>query len=328
MGCSTHDGNQSTQASGKTPAVQTASITETVLPSATPTQVLQNVILVVPASADPIQAASVKAKLQTLVTNSGVELVEKTELAANDLASNVKIVVGLAPDIGMADLAKANPAIQFVAIGVQGLQTTNNLSVIGPEGNPSNQEAFVAGYITGMLSYDWRAGMLAKSNSDTGKASEAAFSNGERFYCGLCRSLHPPYQSYPQTAEIDTPTSQQSWQAAVDSLTSTDIDYIYVSPEVSSDDLLNYLVKSKVYILGSQTPPSGVVSQWIGTILPDPGSALESMWSDLLSGKGGTQVAMPLVVTDTSSGLLDAARLRLVENIMSELSSGLIDPNA
>jgi hypothetical protein len=326
VGCSTQE-NQTPSLS--TQMSETEQVTPTLADASTSTPTLQprTVILIAPDSADPDQVSAVKDVLGSLTSEAGLDLQVRASLTNAELDSSIKIVVGLAPDIGMTNLAGSAPDIQFVAVGMDGLQTTANLSVIVAQDSLSDRQAFMAGYITALLSYDWRVGILASGSADSIQNSAAAFSNGARFLCGLCRPLHPPYLSYPQSAEISSPESQDSWRSAADLLLESNIDYIYVDPKVSSTELLEYLFQSNVNLIGSQTPPDSVSSQWVATILPDPGSALKTIWPDILAGKGGSQVDLPLVVTDTSSGLLDSARMRLVDLTLANLMAGLIDPN-
>jgi hypothetical protein len=90
---------------------------------------------------------------------------------------------------------------------------------------------------------------------------------------------------------------------------------------------LTYLYQAKVNLIGSQAPTDDLRSQWIATILPDPSSALKQLWPDLIAGKGEAQLPMPILLMDTSSGLLNAARLRLVDATLEDLVNGRIQPN-
>jgi hypothetical protein len=327
VGCSPQE-NQTPVISSQ--MAETKQVTPTLAEVSTSTPTLQpgTVILIAPDAADPDQVTSVNDVLGPLTAEAGLDLQVKTSLTNAELNSSVKIVIGLAPDIGLANLAASFPEIQFVGIGMDGLQTTSNLSVITSQDSLSSRQAFMAGYIAALLSYDWRVGILTSATAADTQNNAAVFSNGARFFCGLCRPVHPPYLSYPQSAEIASPESQDSWRSAADLLLESDIDYMYIDPKVSSTDLLEYLFQSNVNLIGSQTPPDSVSSRWVATILPDPGSALKAIWPDILTGKGGTLVDLPLVVTDTSSGLLNTARMRLVDLTLANLMAGLIDPNS
>ena len=236
-------------------------------------------------------------------------------------------MVVLPPDPGLADLAKNSPKIQFVAIGIPGLQPSANLSLIGPQGFQPDQQAFMAGYLAAIITDDWRVGLLTLAGNPTSLVEEDAFTNGVRFFCGLCRPAHPPYVAYPQVSELTSTGDSTGWQSSVDGLIQNGVTTVYISPEISSSDLLTYLIKSNVDLIGGQTPPNTVLPLWIATILPDPTSALSQLWPDLIAGKGGVQVPMPIKLTDTSSGLLNPARQRLVNTTLDDLVNGFIQPN-
>jgi hypothetical protein len=251
----------------------------------------------------------------------------KPTLTNLDLSQSTRIVVVLPPDPGLSELTKKSPNIQFVAIGIEGLEPAANLSLIGSQGFHPDQQAFIAGYLAAILTDDWRVGILLPTGNPSRQVEENAFFNGVRFFCGLCRPAHPPYVSYPQVSEISTLSDPTGWQSSVDSLIKNGVTTVYINPEASATDLFMYLFKLKINMIGGQTPPEALRSQWIATILPDPTSALNQIWPDLIAGKGGAQVPMPLKLTDTSSGLLNPARQRLVDVTMDNLVNGFIQPN-
>ena len=49
-----------------------------------------------------------------------------------------------------------------------------------------DQQAFLAGYIAGMVAPEWRVGILSQKDTPGGDAAVLAFSNGYHFYCGDC----------------------------------------------------------------------------------------------------------------------------------------------
>ena len=302
--------------------------TFTATPQVTSTLSPGMVILAAPGDADSDQVSSIKATLSSLAATSHLDFQTRPALATGDLSSSSKVVVVFPPDPGLAELTKSYPGTQFVAVGIQGLTPTTNLSLIGPQGFRLDQQAFIAGYLAALLTADYRVGILTLTGSSSSQVEEDAFSNGVRFYCGLCRPTHPPYLDSPQIAEITSQNNQSGWQSAVDTLIQNAVTTVYVSPEVNSADLFTYLVKSNIELIGNQPPPDSIASLWIATILPDPASALSQLWPNLIAGKGGTEVAMPFTLADTSSGLLNQAHQRLVDTTMTDLINGFIEPNS
>jgi len=161
------------------------------------------------------------------------------------------VVVVLQSDPGLAGLVKEAPNVQFVAVGIPGLQPGSNLSLIGPEGFRPDQQAFMAGYVAAILTFDWRVGVLTQGDTNGGQLVQDAFNNGVRFFCGLCRPAHPPYLAYPQAFAIASPGDESSWRSAADSLLQGSVTTAYVSPASSSPALLTYLYQAKVNLIAA-----------------------------------------------------------------------------
>jgi hypothetical protein len=102
---------------------------------------------------------------------------------------------------------------------------------------------------------------------------------------------------------------------------------VYIDPGFHSAELLQYFADAKLDLLGGTAPSAALLPQWVATVRPDPSSALRQVWNDLLAGKGGQQLVMPLAVNDTQSGLLSTARMRLVQETLDNLVDGSINPD-
>ena len=101
----------------------------------------------------------------------------------------MKVVIALPPDPGLAALAAAAPGVQFLAIDIPDLPAASNLSTIGATGLPVDQQAFLAGYIAGLLAPEWKVGILYQKDTPGGEAARDAFD--ERFHF-LLRFLPQP----------------------------------------------------------------------------------------------------------------------------------------
>ena len=303
-----------------------ATAANTMTPVPSPTSAVKMALLIAPEGNSDAQITELQKTLSSLALSSSLEFKTQQTLSAQDVEASTSVVVVLPPDPGLEEIAKASPQTQFVAIGIENLKPSGNLSVIGPQGFQSDNQSFLAGYIAALLTNDFRVGIISQNAQDS-TSVQAAFINGVRFYCGLCRPAFPPYGVYPQASEVTGGGTNADWKAAADTLLQGAVSTIYVTPASSSPDLLNYLVESGVDLIGGQTPPESITSKWIATVLPDPASALQQIWPDLIEGKGEAQLAMPFKVTDTGSGLLNAARQRLVNATMKDLVDGYISPD-
>ena len=128
-------------------------------------------------------------------------------LTADDLAlagSGLKVVIAFPPDPGLAALTAAAPGVQFLAVDIPNLATAPNLSSIGANGFPVDQQAFLAGYIAGLVAPEWKVGILSQKDNPCGDIAVTAFTNGFVYYCGSCRNpLFPqPAGIYPVVVRI------------------------------------------------------------------------------------------------------------------------------
>lgn len=292
----------------------------------TPTHLPPRVVLVAPAEADAQLAADFRAVLAELAPGSGLSIKEQATLAVSDLDPSVKIVVVLPPFAGLGDLVTKAPQTQFAAVGISGLPAAANLTLIGDAGFYPSRQAFLAGYIAAIITQDWRAGVLTTASPD-GKLVADAFSNGVRYLCGLCKPAFPPFFSYPQAAQVAEPVDKTGWQAAADQLIEKGVLTVYVDPRLSSLEVLQYLADAKLALIGGATPPDQMLPLWVATVRVDPVQALRGLWDGLAAGKGGQSVSAPLMVADAQSGLLSAARMRLVQETLDNLASGAINPD-
>ena len=307
------------------PAVVTSTprpATATLAP--TPTQPRPAVLLVAPDKADPNLAADVKAVLQELAAASGIELRVQTGLSAGDLKPEVKVVVALPPDPGLAQLAAGAPQVQFAGVGLDGVGASANLSLVGSQGSLASQQAFVAGYISAIVTPDWRVGVLSLAGDPLGERAAQAFLNGASFFCGLCKPAYPPFVTYPTAASAASP---QDWNAAADALLAKAVQTVYVFPGLATPELYAYLVKANVQLIGGGTPPDDARASWIATIHASAGEGLRQLWPDLVAGKGGRTLPMALTLADTSAGFLPGARQRLVQEVLQNLLAGQINPD-
>jgi hypothetical protein len=305
-------------------ALATLTLVATTVPTAT--QLPPRVVLVAPADADGQLAAGFRAVLAELAPGSGLSFNEQASMAASDLDPSIKVVVVLPPFAGLGDLVSKAPQTQFAAVGIPGLPAAANLTLIGDAGFYPNRQAFLAGYIAAIITDDWRAGVLT-SDSPEGKLVADAFSNGVRYWCGLCRPYFPPFFSYPQTAQAAEPVDKAGWQAAADLLIENGVQTVYVDPRLASPEVLQYLADAKLELIGGAMPPDLVLPLWVATVRFDPLQALRGLWGDLVVGKGGQSVSPPLLVVDTQAGFLNTARMRLVQETMDNLTNGIINPD-
>jgi hypothetical protein len=334
LGCLSLYGCSQASPSALTPTLAEATApplpTDTPAPSPTPTPEAPVAILLAPADADPATSAALQGALTRLAGQAGLGFEVRAELNAADLG-NVRIVVALPPASGLAELAASAPETQFLAFGIQGLQPTPNLSAIAsPAGRP-DQLGFVAGYLAAVITEDWRVGVVSEAGTTPGKAASLGFRNGMTYFCGLCLPVYPPFpnRGYPVQVELTEEAGAEDWQAAIDALTTWQVETVFVYPSVADEQLLADLAGAGINIIvasPTSEPPNAWHEHWVASLgSQDPLQSLPDLWAKLLAGKGGEEVLLPLGFTGTNPDLLSPGRQHLVEAMLADLLSGFID---
>jgi hypothetical protein len=263
--------------------------------------------------------------LEELAAGAGLEFQQQTNLAPGDLDPNLRVLVALPPDPGLQGLASAAPGVQFVAIGIPGLEASGNLNVISGQESSPDQLGFVAGYIAALVTPDWRVGALSIGDTPSGTAARQGFLNGAIFFCGLCRPTYPPYLTYPAYVELPTGATPADWQAAGETLKGSSVQTIFLAPGAGDEALLTDLAQAGVNLIGSASPPPALKDRWIATISVDLEPALRQLWPGLLAGQGGAELSPSIAVGDVNPELLSQGRRRLVDELLENLKAGVID---
>jgi hypothetical protein len=301
-------------------------LTPTISP-ATPTPLPPLAILVVPDGADPVIASQLEGEMKSLADNADMRFQVRPSLTTADLSADMTIVAALSPDPGLTSLSQAAPSTQFIGVGIDDLASGENLSLIHAQEYAPEDLAFIAGFIAGVITPDWRAGILLPADQVSAAQLFQAYSNGLHFWCGLCQPAYAPFVFYPQSEQVLNATDAVAALSTVDTLTNAGVTTIYIPPEVSSSALLEYIAQKQVIMIGTGKPPASVVSQWAVSLRAgDLTDGFISIWSEVLDGKGGADIIIPLDLADTGAGLLGEARQRVVWEMLIDLSRGLIDP--
>lgn len=293
----------------------------------TPTPLPPLAILVAPQGSDQTLAGELETSMKELSATGGMRFQVRPSLTTTELTPDMAIVAAIPPDPGLAALAQAAPETQFVAVGIDDIASGNNLSLIRSQSYGAESLAFIAGYIAGVITPDWRAGILLPADQASAASLLQAFSNGLHFWCGLCQPAYAPFVIYPQSARIADPADAVTSLSTVDTLSNMGVQTFYAPSEVSTTALLEYIAQKQAMIIGTSQPPASVAGQWVVTLRAgSPVGSFETLWVDLVDGKGGVTIDVPLELADTGSGLLDGSRQRVIRDMLVELSSGLIFP--
>jgi len=303
----------------------TATPTPQPTPIATATSMPDRVVLVATASDDAQLTTEAQQSLAELAAASG--LVFETRADAGTISTDVKIIIFLSQPVNLGSLANNTPGTQFAAVSNQDYKPAANVTIIKLR---DDHVAFAAGFISEMLAPNYRAGALL--NSEDAVLGQA-FSNGARYYCGICLSTIFPYTKYPLTASNPVGSPASAWQTSFDQINAGKVQVLYVDAKAASAELMAFLANKDVVVFGSLAVPNTSV-RWAGTLAIDAVTALKEIWPELLAGKGGRVVNAAMRITQNQPQQLPGGELiwlsdgkiALLNQLMQKLRADQIYP--
>lgn len=272
---------------------------------------------------DSSQAASVETLLNELAAESGVELEVRPSLSPGEVQKGWQVVALLSPPADLPALAGSAPDTQFVVVSAVDIEPAGNVSVIRV--HPEYQ-AFAAGFIAAAITSDWRAAGLFAADTPLGNTLGDAFRNGGAYYCGRCSPLYAPYVRFPVPVSLPAASSLADWQNVANELSQSVVYTVYVSPEVSTPELLYDLGSRGFFLFGGQSPLDEVRPRWALTLHSDVAAALRELWPALLAGEGGQVVSARLTFTDVNPEIFTPGKQLMAEEVLKWLTAGLIYP--
>jgi hypothetical protein len=319
----------STPTTTLTPDTGSATLTPleaTAVPSLTPTPEAARAILVLPETADLALYTPLQAAFSELTGAAGMLADVRTNLQPADLTVGVRIVVLAEEPADLGSLLAAGAQAQWLVITHKALEGNANLTILRRR---MEWEAFVAGYVTMLVTADWRAGALIPADTPIGAQFGQDFENGARYFCGQCRSALAPIVDFPVvSANLGVSSSAAEWLAAAEQLRASYLYGMYVAPQIATPDLLQPLAAYKLVLVGGRTPSDDAVRQrWAATIDADLGAALRLVWQDLVSAQPGKTVDIPPRLSDVNESWLGKGRQQRVNEVIQALLSGQIHPD-
>jgi len=279
-------------------------------PTPTATPAPPTAVLLTAPQADAALKTAAQAWLQALAQKQGDRFVA-LEAGANLPPHTVVVLgVGVAPPVaaGARRLAVAPPE----NADLKGVQWVDAATADLPH------RAFLAGYLAAVVTYDWRGGLLASENE---KAAAAAFEDGGRYFCGLCRPLHPPFLAYPQYALAPAGASKDEWSIALQRLAQAKIETLAISPS-ALDAVGREALPQNTTLLALEALPTGAAQPFAAAIAPNLAAALETLWQH----PDATTTPLPLEIEVFDNTVVTPGKLRLVESVRDRLQAGRIAP--
>jgi len=284
-----------------------------------------DLVLWAPANADLSQAQTLPADLAGYASANGLILEQREQLSAAELGATVRLVVALAPAAEIGALAAAAPAVQFLAVGVPDVVTGANVHALNTSSATLEERAFLAGYLLGMVIPDYRVGVISQAGSEDGTKTNNSFGVGARYFCGLCNSRFGPILFYPKGAQISDPANPGDWQAAADLLLADSVRGVFIQPEVSSPELVNYLQAAGVQLVGiSGQAGTNESPLWLGLLGSDLSADAVILAARLLQGGQVGAVKTGITLTHINADVITEGRQRLFDQTVQDVQSGLV----
>lgn len=285
-----------------------------------------------PTAASPTVAAprilligTLPAETQTTLTElaaaDGFAVQSLPALLPTDLTAETRLVVAASPPENLAALLAAAPEIPFWVINAPADVTAPNLVRVPSEVDPGKR-GFFAGYTAAILTEDWRIGALVLDDAD-GQALRSGFVNGGKYFCGLCRSMYPPFAAYPLYVEIPAGSSDEARIAAANLLLEQGVTTVFLGAGVATETLVNHLSAAEIVLLGSESPPGGENPFWAATIQADAASVIKTQWQAWQSGDASSAPAA-LTFTDLNADLFSPGKQQRALAILPDLLAGYL----
>jgi hypothetical protein len=291
-------------------------------------------VLLVPEGADPVLAEQMQSFLSPKISERGMRFQVRPSLDSNGFEQDdFRWIIALPPFDGLDTLAASQPQARFLAVGFNDLEANANLTVIAQPEDWYLQQAFIAGYMSMVITPDWRGGMI-RVNTPEGELAGQAFKTGALFFCSspstpdqdlFCRPDYAPVYQYPIIAFGEPDITADEWPGLGRYMLGQYVETIFISPEVQSDQLLRYLAQEEAEIIGSAPPPNDVSSQWVASLEFDLFQTFQEFWPQFEGGTDGAAITVPLAITHVNPELLSPGRQQFVETMMENLTAGYID---
>jgi hypothetical protein len=317
------DGNSQTE------AAVSATPEPTSTPEPTPTSASPVGVFLTPAGSNPDLVEELNPLISSRMRDQGLRFQVLPTLTEADFdTERYAIVVVVPPYPELTSLAEASPDTKYLAVGFNDLEPTGNISVLGSGGGEYDVQGFIAGYIAAMITDDWRVGVLSLEDNPNALAARDGFRAGVKYYCGLCNPKYAPTginYVYPKYIDLPVDATDAQVSANIDFMVDRVVNTFYIVPGVGSPQVYRSLVAYQKNIIGSGTDFQEEYREfWVVSLGYDLVTYLEDFWPRFLEAESGIADTPPLLLMDINPSLLSEGKVKLVEGLIQDVSSGLM----
>jgi hypothetical protein len=273
-------------------------------------------------------SAELTAYLTSFAAENGLLLETSASSELPPQQEDTKVVIFLAEPANLADIVAASPATQFIVSGSVDMAGLTNLSVISAK---AEDLAFMGGYLTILIAWDWRAGGLIPNDIVMAAEKADAFMNGARYVCGQCTPYYAPIVYFPLLAQESSQAGTDAWGTQITTLGQHFVNSYYVDPSVTTPELLDSLVGLEaainndvnlVGLTGTSSP-----ERFTALLGVDALPALQQLLPQVLAGGGGTSIAAQVkIVSITDDTFITPAKVDNFNRVAADLAAGIIVP--
>ena len=301
----------------------------TELPADTPTALPPVGVFLTPEGSDPDMVELLNPLFGAYIREEGLRYQVLPNLSPADFKTDdYQIVVVIPPFPDLETLSQQAPDTKFLAVGFNDVNPLENLSVLGSGGGAFDVQGFIAGYIAAIVTTDWRVGVLSMQENEDALAAREGFQVGVKFYCGLCNPKYAPTginYIYPKYIDLPVEVTDLEIEANVNFLVDRAVNTYYIVPHVGSEKIYRMLVGYQKNIIGAGSDfREEYRDYWVASLEYDLVAALKDFWPMFLDAESGIEGTPPLLITDVNPDLLSPGKIKLVDTIMEEVTSGYI----
>jgi len=299
--------------------------TEEPIVQVTPTEPVgpPTVLLVTDDQFDQSIFSQLESLLESLTADSGMELVVSEDVTPEMITPEAQVVIGTGANLDLNGLAANFPDVKFLAIGDPAANVADNLSLIGDPETDLRQKAFMAGYLSALISSDFKIAALMPADAPAQDVLGESFVGGGRYYCGICQPLYPPYNAFPQWHGLSSEDVEEGFRPTLNNLFNIGVDVAFIHGDLAKPELLAYMEELGIKVIGDRSPDV-IRNNWVGTVTMDPVPVLQDLWPGLIAGNPGVRTSASIRLADTELGLISDARMRFFDQTAEELQSGMI----
>lgn len=274
-------------------------------------------------SADTLTAA-----ITDFASSNSLQVRTLNALTAADLNAGTKIAVLQTLPSDLSSIAAAAPQTQFILLDAAAPAGLSNVSSI--QARPEDV-AFMAGYLTMLISQDWRAGALLTSDGPLGSSYADDFTNGSEFVCGKCNPHYGPVVAFPQIISEPSASAASTWAADGTTLSQNWLSAAYLDPAAASADAANAVTSrtvndNAVYFISTTSAPQDGSIAWVALLGTDDTAALKTLLPQVLQGQGGLTGRAQITLTNLNEDVVTPAKQALFNQTAADLAADKIIP--